>query len=211
MMMFRQIHAQLISILTSYAGTSFRVIGSHTQSKDVSEIKDNSRLVQVYYSDGTFNANKSGRNGPKQHEVKFNIDLSVAAAAQGDLTVLDNPASTFSQKAAAIAAIKEAVTVADEKVDELIELVFQIIMDSRHDSLLLGRGVLGSRFIDTIKKDTLLDRGELVIKTANMVLSMTVAETVTGVTPVTPLTVTIDSDITGDVESSGVSVANDNS
>jgi hypothetical protein len=179
MMTFRTVKTAIQDLLDTQAAGRFRVIGKQVMSKSADEIKDNDRLVQVYYSDGSFP--KSGRlHGPKTHDIVIEIDMSASAGAAGDLSILDNPLATAIQKAAAIAAIREASEIADTKIDELIDAVYNILMDARYEGLLLDKGTISSRWIDRIQKDTLLERGEFVVKTANMKYTCRVQEIVSG-------------------------------
>lgn len=211
MMQFRIVKNAVVSLLDDYSDGRFRVIGRQRQSKASDEIKDNDRLVQVYYAKGSFNRSIGKEIGDKSHDITIHIDMSASAAAQGDISVLDNPLSTATQKAAAIAAIKEASEVADEKIDELIEMVFQILMDARHKELRLGPGEFSNRWIPTIQKDTNLERGDLVVKTANIQYDCNAMEPVTGAVGVQPRTVIFNSETPVDGGSStGVTVENDN-
>lgn len=179
MMNFRIVKTAIQDLLEAQAAGRFRVIGKQVMSKSADEIMNNDRLVQVYYSDGNFP--KSGRlHGPKTHDIVIEIDMSASASAEGDLSILDNPLATAIQKAAAIAAIREASEIADTKIDELIDAVYNILMDARHEGLLLEKGLISSRWIDRIQKDTLLERGEFVVKTANMKYTCRVQEIVSG-------------------------------
>lgn len=179
MMTFRTVKTAIQDLLTDNALGRFRVVGRQVMSKSADEIRDDLRLVQVYFSDGSFP--KSGRmHGAKTHDVTIEIDLSASASATGDLLILDNPDATAIQKAGAIAAIREASEIADTKIDELIDAVYNILMDARYEGLLLPVGTISSRWIDRIQKDTLIERGEFVVKTANMKYTCRVQEYVSG-------------------------------
>ncbi len=71
-------------------------------------------------------------------------------------------------------------------MDELIEFVFQIIMDARNKQLQLdenGSGIeIGERILKTDRKDDPLPRGELVILTGSMDLTVKMVEQVLGLT-----------------------------
>lgn len=205
MMMFRTVKNQISTILGDAAAGRYRVVGYQSQSKAADSIKDNDRLVQVYFSDGSFPKSSGRMYGPKTHNVTIEIDLSASAAAQGDLSVLDSDTSTAAQKASAIAAIKEAGETADYKIDELIDIIYNIMMDARNEGLLLDKGVVSSRWIDGIQKDTIIERGDLVVKTANMKYTCIVQEDVLGDIGNEPETVTFDSSVPiGDTEGAGV-------
>ena len=120
MMEFRTVKTALQDILSDESAGRFRVVGRQVMSKSADEIRDNNKLVQVYYADGQFP--KSGRmSGPKTHDVTIEIDLSCSASAEGDLSVLDNENATHQQKALALLQIREASDIADEMIDDLIE------------------------------------------------------------------------------------------
>lgn len=193
MMMFRSVKSAIQDLLEDNSSSQFRVIGRQVMSKAADEIRDNDRLVQVYFADGQFP--KSGRmHGPKTHDVTIEIDMSASASAEGDLSILDDDNASQFQKAQALIAIREASEIADEKIDELIELVYQILMDARNESLNFSVGEISSRWIDRIQKDTLLERGSLVVKTANMKYTCRVQEIVSGAIGNRPAIVKFNSD-----------------
>lgn len=211
MMTFRTVKTAIQDLLDSQAAGRFRVIGKRVMSKSADEIKDNDRLVQVYFSDGNFPKSSGRMHGSKTHDITIEIDLSASAGATGDLSILDDPLATAIQKAGAIAAIREASETADEKIDELIDAVYNILMDARYEGLLLPKGTISSRWIDRIQKDTLLERGEFVVKTANMKYTCRVQEYVSGDIGNTPSTVEIYSNMPNDGDTgTGVNVLNDN-
>lgn len=210
MMNFRIVKNAVQDLLDTYAAGRFRVIGKQVMSKSADEILNNDRLVQVYYSDGNFPKTSGRMHGSKTHDITIEIDLSASAGATGDLSILDNPDATAIQKAGAIAAIREASDEADTKIDELIDAVYNILMDARYEGLLLDKGTISSRWIDRIQKDTLLERGEFVVKTANMKYTCRVQEYVGGDIG-NPNTVEIYSNLPNDGDTgTGVNVLNDN-
>jgi hypothetical protein len=204
-MEFREVKTAIQTLLGDEAESRFRVVGYRGQSKSTDELTGNNRLVQVYFSDGEFPKGKGRNRGPKSHEVTYQIDMSASAPAQADLSVLDSASSTPTQKAAAIEAIKEAAEIADTQIDELIDYVFNILMDARNESLGLTQGTIASRWIPGIQKDVIIEKGDLVLKTANMKYTCTVQETVAGEIGNEPDKTTFDSDVPiGDTEGAGV-------
>ena len=211
MMNFRVVKNAIQDLLDDNANGRFRVIGKQVMSKSADDVLNNDRLVQVYFSDGSFPKSAGRLHGPKTHDITIEIDMTASAGAVGDLSILENPDATAIQKAAAIAAIREASETADEKIDELIDAVYNILMDARHEGLLLPKGTISSRWIDRIQKDTLLERGEFVVKTANMKYTCRVQEYVSGDIGNTPATVEIYSNLPNDGDTgTGVNVLNDN-
>lgn len=207
MMMFRQVKEAIRALLAAQGDTDFRVIGFQRQSKSASEVLNNDRLVQVYYSEGNFAKSAGRMKGSKAHDMTIEIDMTTSAKATVNLSVLDSESATEAQKAAALAGLKEAAERADEKIDELIELVYQILMDARNEKLTFDAGEISSRWIGGITKDAIIERGDLVVKTANMKYTCRVQEAVLGDSGYQPDPAIIDSSVP--FEFTGVNVENE--
>jgi hypothetical protein len=207
MMMFREVKEALKNLLVDQAEGRFRVIGFQRQSKNADEVLNNDRLVQVYYSEGDFLKSAGRMKGSKTHDIKIEIDMTVSAKATVDLGILDNSSASESQKFTALAELKEAAERADEKIDELIELVYQILMDARNEKLTFEAGEISSRWIGGITKDAIIERGDLVVKTANMKYTCRVQEAVLGDSGYQPDPAIIDSSVP--FEFTGVNVENE--
>lgn len=180
-MIFRQIKEALVNqILGPAEAGRFRTVGFQRQVKSAAETLGASRMVQVYYSSGDFPKNAGRINGPTIHDITIRLDLTVSTAAAGDLSVINNPASTSEQIAVALLAFQEAASLADDSIDELFDIVYQIIMDGRNVDLGLPSGTVSNRWIDQINKDDPVPRGEYVILTGSMILTCRAAETVSG-------------------------------
>lgn len=211
MMKFRTVKAAMLSVLGDSANGRFIVIGYQRQSKSAEDVLANNRLVQVYYNDGDFPKNAGGYHGSKSHDMVINIDVTVAAKASADLTILNSENATEKQRSVALAAVQTAAEKADDQIDEIIDVLYQIIMDARNDNLGLDTGTIANRWIDRIQKDIQIEHGGLVVKVASMKYSCRVSEDVPGDDGTEPDTVTYDSDVmVGDTEGSGVEVENDN-
>ena len=210
-MMFREVKTAIAELLQAQAAGRFRVVGRQVQSKASDELQGNDRLVQVYFSEGQFPRNAARMRGPKTFDITIDIDMSASAAATGDVTVLESNTATHQQKAVAIAALRDASDVADQKIDEMVDAVYQIMMDARNESIGFPTGEIASRWIERIQKDTLLERGDLVVKTASMKYTCRIQEIVSGSIGNEPDTVIIDSETPVDGGSStGALVENDN-
>jgi hypothetical protein len=208
---FRKVKRQIIKLLGDAADGRWQVIGYQNQTKATGQVQNNDRMIQVFFTDGNFPKNSGRMRGPKTHDITIEIDLSASAAAKGDITVLNNSNATAEQKAIALAGIKDAAEVADESIDDLIEYIFDLIMDARNEDLGLDIGVITNRWVDSIKKDTILERGDLIIRTAMIKYSCRVVETVPGDKGYEPDEVVFDSEIpAGDTEGAGIEVTNDN-
>jgi hypothetical protein len=211
MMLFRVVKTALVNLLDDNSAGKYRVIGCQHQTENADNLLINNRLVTVYYSEGEFPKNAGRQRGDKVHNLTLNIDLSVSAMAKGDISVIENPTSTAIQKAAAIASIKDASEEADQQIDELIEYVWNVLMDARNQDIGLEDYDISSRWIDRIQKDTNLKLGDLVVKTANLKYTCRVMETVLGAIGNEPDTVVFDStNEIGDTGGAGTIVENDN-
>lgn len=180
MMMFREVKEALKNLLANNAESRFRVIGFQRQSKSSDEVFNNDRLVQVYYSEGTFLKSAGRMKGSKTHDLTIEIDMTASAKAIVDISILDSSTATEQQKATALAGLKEAAESADEKIDELIDHVYQILMDARNDKIGFDGCEISSRWIGGITKDAIIERGDLVVKTANMKYTCRVQEEIQG-------------------------------
>lgn len=208
MMKFRIAKLALLKLLGDAAGGRYRVIGYQKQSKSAHA---DHKLVQVYYSEGTFPKNAGRYHGEKAHDITLEIDLTVSAHADADIATLQSETATAVQRAAALAGVKFAAENADTELDELIDVIYQIVMDARNDGLGLDKGVIASRWIDRIQKDTTIEHGGLVVKTASMKYTCRVSEDMPGDIGNEPTNVIIDSQIPVDeCTGAGVETVNDN-
>ena len=94
MMEFRNIKTRIVEILGDAANGRFKVVGYKRQTKSADEIINNDRMVQVYFSDGSFPKGAGRMHSEKTHDLTIDIDMSASAAARGNISVLDDPAST---------------------------------------------------------------------------------------------------------------------
>ena len=188
----------------------FQTIGFQRQSKNADEVLDELRMVQVYFSRGTF-SKRGGRNtGPVQHDVVYRVELTVSKATEGDLTTLESSSATPAQLATALTTFSEASALADTSLDELAGIVYQILMDGLNYDLGVTKYTVSNRWIDTLQKDTPNSRGELIVLTGSMDLSCRMAEQISGdvgveVPGIYDNTVDIEGD---DVEKTGVTIDN---
>ncbi len=119
------------------------------------------------------------------HKVDVSVELLTACPAAVDLTVLDNPAATSVQIAAALAASQKATARADDDFDEFFETVYGLLM--ANDQLDLGHpGEVGGRWVSDWKKGSPLNRGENIIIPGSINFSFRVAEDLLGSTPTVP-------------------------
>ena len=205
-MAFRIIKESLVNAVLGPSELGrFRTVGFRRQGRAAEEVAGVKRTVQAFYAGGEFSKSAGRTIGPKQHDITFRLELSVAAASRVDLSLISSGAASPVQISLALSEFQEASALADDSFDELAEIVFQIIMDARNADLGLAKGVLSNRWISRISKDEPLPRGEMVVLTGSMELTCRAAEAVTGATGtvggIFDVTVDIDGD---DVERAGV-------
>lgn len=205
-MAFRTIKSSIVSILGSAEDGRYQTIGFQRQVKGADEVLDNLRFVTVYFSSGGF-PKSSGRNtGVTQHDITYRIELTVSKAAEADLTTLNDPNSTDTERAAAMIAMEEASFLADASLDELFDIVYQILMDPRNYDFGQPKGKVANRWVDQLQKDDPVPQGELVVITGSALLTMRASEDIVGETGtpgngIISTTVDIEGD---DVERTGV-------
>lgn len=180
MMNFRVIAAAITTLLGNSADGNFVVVGYRNQRTSSEEIRNNKRRVQCYFSNGDFPKSSGRQTGATQHQMTFNLDLSVAASAKADLSVLNDPDSTALQISTSLAAMQDASHVADGLMDEFIEYIYQFLMDGNNFDLGLGKGIMSSRWVDFIRKDDPAPQGDLVTLTARLQYTCQTVEEVTG-------------------------------
>lgn len=180
-MNFRTIKDQIVNnILGPAEAGRFQTIGFQRQSTGAEEVLGNLRFVQFFYSSGNFSVSGGRQTGPTQHDITFNVWLTVSAASELDLSVINNPESTPEQVSAALLAEKEACEVADASLDELIDIVYQILMDGNNIEMGLDKGIISNKWIGSITKDQPTSSGDYVVLTASMPLTLRTVEDVPG-------------------------------
>jgi hypothetical protein len=175
-MLYRQINEALKKKLFDDSNNQYNVIGFVPQNLSADSLKNNNRLVQVYYSNGSFGVTSNGRTRPANHQMTFNIDLTVSAAVKGDFATISNPSSTTSQKKAAIANFTTAADSASTQLDELIQLCYYSLMDGVFLDILEENYEVSDRWISDIEKDKTQDRGGLVVRVARLTFTCNAAE-----------------------------------
>jgi hypothetical protein len=202
MMQFRLTKKDLVRILGNAAKGRFRVVDHQVQVIDSTEILGDKRRVQVFYGEGDFPKGKAGLTGPTQHEATYRIELGVSAATEVNLAVLNDADATEPQRAAALKCFKSSSKLADDSLDELFEIVYQILMDGRNIDV-GSEGppfVVSDRWIEGFSKDNPVPQGEFVELTGSVRFSCQLVEQVpgdTGVAAVQPA-FNITDDLIGD-------------
>ncbi len=185
----------------------YRTIGFQDQKRAAEEVLDCLRTVQVFYEGGVFPKSGGRQTGPTQHDCVFAIDLTASRPIEVDTATI-NSGST-AQKIRALAAMQSAAGLAEESVNDLIDIIYNILMDGRNVDLRLPVGTVANRWIERIEKKSISDQGEFVVAGASMKLGLRVSEEPPGDKGI-PIessgfdnTIDIDND---DVEKTGVTV-----
>jgi hypothetical protein len=208
MMNFRLVIDSLIgNVLGPAEKGRFRVIGYQDQKRAAEEVFDCLRTVQVFYENGNFPKSGGRRTGPGQHDIIIAVDLTVSQAVKADLKTINN--GSTAEKILALEDMQNAAELAEKSTNELIDIIYNILMDGRNVDLGLSEGIVANRWIERIEKKEVSGQGEYVVLGAVMNLSCRVEETPCGDegtiidSPVYDNTIDIDND---DVEKTGVIV-----
>lgn len=183
MMQFRTTKTNLITILGDAAAGRFRVVDHQVQVVDSTEILGTKRRVQVFYGEGDFPKGQAAISGSAtQHEATYRVELAVSAATTVNLTVLNDPGSDDAARAAALLAFKSSAKLADDSMDELFDIVYQILMDARNVDL-GGTGPpykVSDRWVSGFRKESPVPQGEFVELTASVFFDCNLVEEVEG-------------------------------
>ena len=213
-MMFRVLKKNLVTILDRAARGRFVVVGHANQSTGTSELLKEKRRVQVFFGNGDFPKGKAGQTGPVQHEITYQVTLSLTAQAEGNLAAMNtegDDSAAVAVRKAAISQFYTAATMADQDMDEFLEQVYQILMDGRNvDIGTEGPPYLVSdRWVEGIDRFEPISQGDTVIITATMNFSCQAVEQILGDIGTAagsgPLNITNDF-VDDDVEQTGVIV-----
>jgi hypothetical protein len=203
-MAFRTIKAALETTLVANAAARFSFEGFQRQSHTASELTGTNRHVSVYYRQGQFEKGRSGMwAGPFHHAMTFAVELVLAAPASMDLRVIDDPNASPQALMSALAASQEAAKVADQQWDELADIVWQILMDARNESLGLTTMVIEDRWISNVQKAEIAKMGEYVLLTGTMDYTCNAVESVTGETALPGSLLAVDSTLTETTDLTG--------
>lgn len=178
-MNFRTAKANLLSILDANP-VSYVVIGFRRQGKSAEEVLNYGRTVQVFYASGDFVKDVGRMRGNVQHDVTFRIELTVAKDCEGDLSIINDPDAYPDQVSLAINMFQEATDLADTSMDELIELIYQKLMNATQYDVGFTKGTVSNRWISNVTKDSPVPRGESVILTASMLYTCRMSEEIVG-------------------------------
>lgn len=184
-MQFREVKSSLVALLGAAAAGRWRTLGYSPKALAAEQVIDASRTVQVVYGSGEFPKGGGAIGGPFAHVLQFRLELVAGAAAQGDLSVLNDEAASAADVIAALAGFREAAATADDSFDEMADLVWNAICDARNRWLGRPRGTVADAWVERIEKGEPATSGnEYVLVPGTIVLSAKVSEDVQGETPV---------------------------
>jgi hypothetical protein len=185
MMYYRQVKSAVAALLSDAALGRFRVIGYQDHGKAAEEVLETDRSVNVWVSEGNFLKKSSSHYGPVNHRFEVKVGLTVAASASLDVATLTSESATSAQRQTAISAKESAAKQADDSFDELLDLVWNILMDNESTVLELEDiDAPVDRWVDSWKKSEPISVGEYVAITGLLTLEMQIREEITGATPV---------------------------
>lgn len=186
MMQFRTIKQAIVDLLGSQAAGRYTVESYQRQSHSADEILNNLRHVSVYYVSGGFpEAESALEQGPYDHEMTFRVELLLSADSKTDLRVLTDPNASSDAYASAIAASLPATANADALFDELVDIVWNILIDTPNRDLGLAQYTIERRWIRNVNKEHPLARGEYMVLAGTMDYVCRAVEKTAGVQGVT--------------------------
>lgn len=181
MMNFRAVNKAIIALLGTSAAARFTVTGYEAQGVAASEVRGKKRNVQSFFTQGVFPKGSGRAYGATDHYMTFTLGFTVSAAATCNLSIINSdPPANAAAITAALAAMQDAAAVAGDSMDELFDLVYQILMDARNIDLGLPIGTVTDRWVGTIKKDSPMPMGTLLVLTGEAHYTCRTCEAITG-------------------------------
>lgn len=139
-MAFEVIRDSIINnILVPGEQDRFRTVGNSLPIQSAESVLKNSRSVAVYISEGGF---EGGSLYLPYHDMTFAIEMMVSASSEADLKILEKTFPENVQRdihANALANMQTGEFIVDRLMDELIRIVYQLIMHAENDLLGLDR------------------------------------------------------------------------
>jgi hypothetical protein len=180
-MEFRTVKSQIEGILNAaaVAAGTFRVIGYQSQDQSSDQSLDDLRICRVFYDSGAFPKSAGSRDQSQTHNCEIAIQLTVSKQAKGDLAAL-NAATDDASRAAALTTFSDSTKLADDSLDEFIDLVWNSIMTAAERDLGLPRGQVSNTWIERFEKSEPNVVGSRVVLTATMPFGCRVSEAVAG-------------------------------
>jgi len=171
--------AAVVKLLEDNANGQFRVVSYEPLPAQAKDFTGTDRTVRVFYSGGRFD--NDSLSTPTMHNIEMTLEMVATASSHTDLGVIDDPASSDSQRAAALVGTQPAALLVDESWDEFASLLWNILMTPENRWLGMSKYIIGNRRIEEIKKDRLVPVGKMCILTGFISLSFNIKEVSTGV------------------------------
>ena len=165
-MNFETVKDSLITILGAGAAGRYRTVGYQPQANAADLNENLDRSVQLFYTRGSFPKSGASLRGPIRHEMSFRVEMIASKAESVDIAVLESSVATAAQKATALAGLQKAAYLADDSIDDLLSVVFNVLMDNS-DLDLGGTVDVSSRWFESFQKDAPHPRGSLVTITGS--------------------------------------------
>lgn len=193
MMMFRQVKAAIQQLLESkIVDGKYRVLGSQKNNRNSISFVGDNRAVEVYFKQLDSPKDINPQTGPTNNNITIQVEFTVAAETEVDLNVLNDPEATDVEYATALAGMKDGSDNCDESMDELLDFIYQLLMDPRNRNLGLDKKKISSRWVDRMLKDDPNPRGQLVVLTGSLSYNCRVCDEITGAIPVPSLDVDVE-------------------
>jgi len=202
-MKFEAIRDAIENLLLSGATAgNYTVIGYQKTAEDAVIDK---RFVTVYYSSGEFPRSSGAEaSGPIDHDMSFQLELTVTQPSKGDAGALTDAGATPAERLAALTGFKDACRLADRALDSFVSTIWNLIMDSRNRDLGYSEN-LGSRWIGSFQKGQPDDMQKFVTLSGILTLTAKIDELPAGDPGVDGDDHVVDFDINGDsVQSTGL-------
>lgn len=201
MMQVTQEINRLISFLGDNSNGEYYVVGYQKQRKNAESVRGK-RMVQVYYSGGSFPKNLSPMNYATAHNAIATVRMMVSESARADLAVLNDPNSSEADRMNALASSMDAEQRANERLDELFSMMFNLIMggDGEHFGNDQKPYTISDRWCEDFRKDSVLKDGSLIVVNGYFDISFRVEEIPTGHVPVDGNILDGKIDIQGDID-----------
>ena len=176
-MAFQTIKTAIVTTLKNSAAGRFRTDPAMPQDMGATDIEQ-IPLVHVFYAGGEFPKSSAPIRGKTIHEAKYNVLLTLAKPCYADLATLEDQTSTVSEITTALTAVQAANELADTAFDELVNIVWNILRDPQNEFLGLDRAnySIANLWIENVVKENPLNRGETVIISGSLNLSIRCVE-----------------------------------
>lgn len=178
-MNYRTVKQNLVSLLeASEVAGGYKTLGYKPRKIGMEEIFDGGGVVQVRFSRGNFS--NPTQQGSSKFDAFYDIEILVVSKTTTDLSVLNNPDANDVDRAGALIASTDAAKNCDDRMDEMIDIVYQIVMDT-NNRYLNSEGIVTSRSINDVQKYDPESSGSFVLLNALMELRVEMTEDVQGI------------------------------